>query len=72
MLVTGVQGPDMLFEISVVNLLSIDFDFANTLPCLNSYFSEGTVNCVYFYVFKSRLYYLLRTLNSSLMKITWF
>lgn len=54
MLVTGVQGPDMLFEISVVNPLSVDFDFANILPCFNSYFLEGSVNCVCFYMFKSR------------------
>lgn len=52
MLVAGVQGPDMLFEISVVNLLSVHF--ASALPCFNNYFLEGSVNCVYFHVFKSR------------------
>lgn len=65
------QGPDMLFEISVVNLLSVDFDFANALPCCSSYFSEGSVNCVYFYTSKSGRYYFLRMLDSSLLKVTW-
>lgn len=40
MVVTGVQGPDMLFEISVVNLLSVDFDFANALPVI---FQKGVL-----------------------------
>lgn len=70
-MVTGVQGADTLFEISVFNLLNVDFDFANVLACFNNYFVERSVKCVSFHTFKSRLYYLLRRLNSSLLKVTW-
>lgn len=38
MVVTCVQGPDMLFEISVVNLLSVDF--TNALPVI---FQKGVL-----------------------------
>lgn len=69
MVVTGVQGGDAIFEISVFNLLNVDFEFANALPCFNSYFLQRSVTCVYFHTYKSRLYYLLRRLNSSLLKV---
>lgn len=68
----GVQGADTQFEISVFNLLNVDFDFAKTVLCFNSYFVRGNVNRVHFHTLRSRLYYLLRRLNSSLLKVAWF
>lgn len=54
------QGTDMLFEISVFNVLNVDFGFTSALLYFNSYFVERRVSCVFFHTFKRRLFYLLR------------
>lgn len=71
MVVTGVQGADALSEFSVFNVLNVDFEFANALPCFKRYFLQRSVSCVYFHTSESRLYYLLRRLDSSLLKVKW-
>lgn len=69
MVITGVKGVGMIFEISVFDLLNVDFDFGNALLCSNCYLAEGSINCIYFCTLQSRLHSLLRILDSSLWKV---